>query len=304
MAGKSKVRKNGKKGNKGSKINIYLSAVIAILILLFGERTISDNSSTPIINTKEACSTEVHFLDVGQADCILIKSEDEYMLVDAGNNADEQFILNYLKEQGVKKLKYVIGTHPHEDHIGSLDSVINSFEVENVYLPDIEHTTKTFEDVLTSIADKNLEITIPKVNETYDLGSSIFVILAPVNYDYGSGLNNYSIGIKLINGNNSFVMFGDAESDAEQDILQSGIDISADVYKVSHHGSSTSTTDEFLSNISPIYAVISCGKDNDYGHPHEETLEKLLDKDIKIYRTDTDGTVVFYSDGNNITVNK
>lgn len=301
MAGKSKGRKNGK---KGSKINIYLSAVIAILILLFGERTISNNSSTPIINTKEAGSTEVHFLDVGQADCILIKSEDEYMLVDAGNNADEQFILDYLKAQGVKKLKYVIGTHPHEDHIGSLDSVINSFEVENVLLPDIEHTTKTFEDVLTSIADKNLEITVPEVNETYDLGSSIFVILAPVNYDYGSELNNYSIGIKLINGNNSFAMFGDAEADAEQDILQSGIDIAADVYKVSHHGSSTSTTDEFLNNISPIYAVISCGKDNDYGHPHEETLEKLLDKDIKIYRTDTDGTVVFYSDGNNITVNK
>jgi competence protein ComEC len=168
-------------------------------------------------------------------------------------------------------------------------------------MPNVTHTTKTFEDVLNAISDKNLSITIPQVGEQYSLGNANFTIIAPNKEDYGDERNNYSVGIKLVNGNNSFIMCGDAEEEAERDILDNGIDISADVYKVSHHGSRTGTTKEFLEAISPRYAVIECGSDNDYGHPHEEILELLESKKIKVFRTDINGTIIAVSDGNKIT---
>jgi competence protein ComEC len=244
---------------------------------------------------------EVHFIDVGQADSILIESGGKYMLVDAGTNEDGELVVDYLKKEGVSKLDYVIATHPHEDHIGGMDDVINSFSIGTVFMPDVTHTTQTFEDVLTAISGQNLEITIPQVGEQYTIGEASFVILAPNSDDYGTQLNNYSIGIKLVNGNNSFLMCGDAEKEAEHDILKNGIDIKAQVYKVSHHGSNTATTEEFLDAVSPEYAVIECGQDNDYGHPNKETLDKFKARGIEVFRTDMNGTVVAESDGTNIT---
>lgn len=255
-------------------------------------------------NTSQSSSfSKVHFIHVGQGDSILIEADGHYMLIDAGENNQGTTVVNYLKEQGVKKLDYVIGTHPHSDHIGGLDVVINSFDIGKVILPDIIHTTKTFEDVLDAIAENTLKISKAVVGNTYSLGGSSFTIVAPNASDYDE-LNDYSVGVKFTNGENSFLFTGDAEKLSEIQMLRNGIDLTADVLKLGHHGSSTSSHDNFMDEVDPDYAVISVGEDNSYGHPHKETLEYLKDKKIKVYRTDKQNTIIFTSDGENITVNK
>lgn len=241
---------------------------------------------------------EVHFIDVGQADSILIKFGTEAMLIDAGNNNDADFLVNYIKSQGISILNYAIGTHPHEDHIGGLDAVIASFEVGKIIMPKQNSTTKTFEDVLTAIRNKGLKVTTPKVGDTYNLGEAKWTILAPNQEEYNE-TNNASIVIKLEYGDNSFMFTGDAEELSEQEILSLG-NLQAEVLKVGHHGSSSSTTDEFLNEVNPTYAVISVGLNNSYGHPHEEVLERLNNRNIEILRTDEVGTIIFTSDGTNL----
>lgn len=247
-------------------------------------------------------SLEIHFIDVGQADCILVKSNKQAMLIDAGNNDDADLIKRYLKNQNIKELEYVIGTHPHEDHIGSLDVVINNFDVKKVIMPKKATTTKTFEDVVTAIENKNLTITLPKVGDKYNVGEAEFAVLSPIKEDYGSNLNNYSIGILLTHGENKFVFTGDAEKEVEEDILNTKIDIDADLMKMGHHGSTTSNSEEFLDKISPKIAVITCGVDNSYGHPHKEILDTLIKRNIETYRTDLQGNIIVMSDGKNIEI--
>lgn len=255
---------------------------------------------TPTVSEiKDEPNMKVHFIDVGQADCILIESSKQYMLIDAGNNADEELILSYLKKNKVDRLEYVIGTHPHEDHIGSLDAVIRNFDIGKVILPEKEHTTQTFEDVLDAIEEKGLKITKPVVGNEYTLGTAKFTIIAP-NSSYGDDLNDWSVGIKLTNHYNSFILTGDAEKEAEEDILRNGIDLNADVLKLGHHGSKTSSTDEFLDAVKPNAVVISVGKDNSYGHPNKDTIDKLTKRGIDIYRTDEQGTIIAVSDGKSI----
>ncbi|WP_243447460.1 MBL fold metallo-hydrolase [Clostridium tetani] len=261
-----------------------------------------DKEVKEVTNNKITGNLKVHYIDVGQGDSILIQQDGHNMLIDAGTNATETAVVSYLKNQGVTKLNYVIGTHPHEDHIGGLEKVIDTFQVDKVFMPEINHNTQTFKSAATSIKNKGLKITTPKVGDSYSLGSAKCQILAPVNASYDN-LNNYSIVTKLKFGNNSFIFMGDAESLSEGEILQKQLDISSDVLKVGHHGSRTSTTQNFLDKINPKYAVISCGKGNKYGHPMQETLNKLKDKGIKVYRTDECSNVIAISDGNNITFN-
>lgn len=249
-------------------------------------------------------SMQVHFIDVGQADCILICTDEKTMLVDAGNNDDADTILSYLGEQGVTRLDYVIGTHPHEDHIGSLDKVIAALDIGEVFLPDKMATTKTFEDVLTAIDEKGLTFTVPKVGDTYSLGEGSFTILAPGERDYGDEMNNWSIGIKVEFGATSFVMCGDAELLAESDIVATGLDLKATVFKAGHHGSATSNSNAMLDAVQPEFMVISCGKDNKYGHPHQETMDKLKERNIAFFRTDEQGTVVAETNGRSILWNR
>lgn len=244
----------------------------------------------------EGETTRVHFIDVGQGDSVLIESAGHFMLVDAGENDQGDVVAAYLKTQNVKKLDYVIGTHPHSDHIGGLDVIIREFPVDKVVLPPREHTTKTFEDVLNAIADQGLKITKPIVGDRYQLGAASFEVIAP-NKDYGDDLNNWSVGIKLTHGSRSFVMAGDAEAKAEADMCGNGLNLFADVLKLGHHGSSTSTTEEFFKAVNPSAVVISCGKDNDYGHPHRETMELLARYQPEVYRTDEQGTIVAVTDG-------
>ena len=243
---------------------------------------------------------QVHFIDVGQGDSILIRQKDHSMLVDAGENDQGDVVVSYLKSQGIDQLDYVIGTHPHSDHIGGLDDVIQSFEVDRVFLPPIEHTTATFEEVLDAIEVKDLSLTLPQVGDVWELGEASFTILAP-NKDYGDDLNNWSIGIRVEYGDNHFVLCGDAEAQAEADICANGLPLGADVLKAGHHGSSTSTSDLFLDQVAPSWVVIQCGKDNSYGHPHKETLEKLKGRGIGVLRTDLEGTLIAASDGEEIS---
>jgi len=245
---------------------------------------------------------KVHFINVGQADSILIQQGSKFMLIDAGNNGDGKLVENYLLKQGVKSLDYVIGTHPHEDHIGGLDYIINDFNIGKIYLPKVTSTTKAFGDVIVAIKNKGLKVAEPKPGETFNLGSAKCTILAPNSSKYKDS-NNYSVVVKLEFGSNSFLLTGDAEDISESEILAKGFNVKADLLKVGHHGSSSSTTEEYLAKVNPKYAVISCEIGNVYGHPHKETMDKLKNKNILVYRTDELGTIVATSNGKTISFN-
>lgn len=271
-----------------------LASIIIMLGILIGCEPPSDISVS-----KTPVTLKIHFIDVGQADSILIQDGDTSMLIDAGNNADAKTIINYLKKQGVKKLSYVVGTHPHEDHIGALDTVIKTFDVEKILMPNVTSNTNTYRDVLYAIKNKNLKITVPNPGNTFTLGRSEFTVLAPNSAEY-EDVNDYSIVMKLNHGSRSFLFTGDAEKVSESEILKKKYNLQADVLKIAHHGSKSSTSDKFLKAVDPKYAVISVGRDNNYGHPTQKTLNRLKVRKVPIYRTDENGTIVITSDGNNI----
>jgi beta-lactamase superfamily II metal-dependent hydrolase len=249
----------------------------------------------------------VTFLDVGQGDSILIQTDSCNVLIDAGERGNADTIEKYLKDNGVEVLNYVIGTHPHSDHIGSMPNIINDCDVEKVILPSVNDddvpTTKIYENLLNSIADKGLKITSAKVGDTYDLGNATLEVVAPNSPDY-SDLNDYSVVTILTHGDNKFILTGDASDTSESEMLENGLLEDVDVLKVGHHGSNTASSEEFIETIQPEYAVISCGEGNKYNHPNEETLETLqtVMPNIEIYRTDLDGTIQMVSDGTNISI--
>jgi competence protein ComEC len=274
--------------------NKILFLVVICSIFLFA---CTDSINTSINHGKD--TLKVHFIDVEQADCILIQEGNHTMLIDGGGNKSEDFIVNYIKQQGIQKLDFVIGTHPHEDHIGGLDAVINNFDIGSIWMPKVSHNSQTFLDVLTAIKNKNLKINLPVVGKEIQLTDAKAVILAPNNNTY-EGFNNYSIVLKLNYKNTSFLFTGDAESLSEEEMLKNSSDLKSNVLKIAHHGSTSSTTNTFLEAVDPEYAVIQCGYGNSYGHPHRETIEKLDANNIMIYRTDQNGTIIATSDGETI----
>lgn len=239
----------------------------------------------------------VYFIDVGQADSILLENKGHYMLIDAGNNEDGPKLVNYFNEQDIKEFDYVVGTHAHEDHIGGMDDIIKNFKINNFYMPDAITTTKTFEDVLDALEETNVIFQTPKVNQTFNLQDTTITTLS-VTADE-KNLNDTSIVLKVKYGTNTFLFMGDASTKIEKNLLNK--DIKSDVLKVGHHGSRYSTSLEFLKKVSPEYAVISVGENNTYKHPHEEILKRLEEQNIQIYRTDKQGTILAKSNGSIIT---
>ena len=220
------------------------------------------------------------------------------MLIDAGTNEAGETVVNFLKDKGITKIDYLVGTHPHEDHIGGLDDVIDNFDIGTIYMPKMQTTTKTFEDVLDSIANKNLQVTTPVVGDTFSLVDAKCTIMAVDTQDTEDNLNLSSIVIRMTYGGNSFLFMGDAEAEVEEARSWQP----ADVLKVGHHGSKTSSSQNFIYQVMPSIAIIQVGKDNSYNLPNQETIDKLNAVGAKVYRTDESGNILVTSDGSNIQV--
>lgn len=298
------------------KVSVSVSVIIAIFLSFFVLQAIDNWLGFGILDSIETAFSgalqeessaktdgnivadgdlQVHFIDVGQGDSVLIRSDGYNILIDAGENNKGQTVVAYLKSQGVETLDLVIGTHPHSDHIGGLDVVINEMDVKRVLMPGLKKsvvpTTKTYRDLLTAIKNKSLTATVSKPGQTYTFGKGVLTVLGPVD-DYDD-LNDTSLVARFDYNGHSFLFTGDMEKGAEQDLLDSGADVSSEVLKLGHHGSSTSSSKTFFEAVDPAYCIASCGEDNDYGHPHKETLQRVQQSGAELYRTDYQGSIVF-----------
>lgn len=249
---------------------------------------------------KQENCLEVHFIDVGQGDCTLLINDGHAMLIDAGDNDQGTKVQKYLQERGIEKLDYVIGTHPDADHIGGLDVILTKFDCDVVMFPEAESDTFAYRRMMEAVAYKGYQITGPELFKTYALGNASFEIVGPAK-GYAESSNNDSIALKVTFGENSFLFIGDAEKEAQMDMMQSGAELESDVLKAGHHGSSDSADQLFLETVRAEFAVISCGMGNDYGHPHKGTLKLFREFGVKVFRTDEQGSVTAISDGSKIT---
>ena len=295
-----------KKETKEKLAKLVILIILGILYALFNKNfgqgkttniqvTNVDGLENIEIITGEDCLTKiqdgdenlrVYYFDVGQADSILIVNENKTMLIDAGNNEDGDLVVNNLQKLGITKIDYLIGTHPHEDHIGGLDDVIDNFEIGTIYMPKVQTNTKTFEDVLDSVSAKNLSIRTPKIGYKFSIGSAECEVMSIG--DNSENLNECSIVIRMVKEDISYLFTGDAEENNE--CLRKWPQTT--ILKVGHHGSSTSSSKEFLNQVMPSVAIIQVGEDNKYGHPHKETMERLNNLNTKIYMTKDVGDIL------------
>lgn len=243
---------------------------------------------------------KVHFLNVGQGLSVLVQSEGQTLIYDGGDRKTSSFVVSYLKEQQVESIDYLISSHYDSDHMAGLIGCLKAFDVKNVISSDYVHDSQLYTSFVNAVEDKGLQMQHPSVGTTFQLGSASFEILAPSSIN-PSDSNNNSVAIKVTNGNNSIVLTGDAESPSEAAMCSSGIDLSCDVLVLGHHGSATATSWDFLQATIPEYAVVSCGIENQYGHPDKDTMDKLQSMGIQVYRTDKQGTITVTSDGTNLT---
>lgn len=305
-------------GNKGTDLLLHWkcnSRSVPLLILLSfllmftffiggcssnGEHFAPCSQSAELQNSSIVKGLTIHFIDVGQGDSILIQTPSgQNMLIDGGEREQGEKIIKYLDKHNVDEISVIVATHPHSDHIGGLIDVLKKIPVGKIYMPKVNHTTPTFKGFLNTIKDKGLKVSTARAGINIPLQGVEASFIGPVDCRY-ENLNNYSAVVLLKYGSTAFLFTGDAEKESEEEILGSGVNIKADLLKVGHHGSSSSTSKEFFEKVSPQYAVIMCGKHNDYGHPHKETIDLLLQNGVKIYRTDELGTIVFSSNGKTI----
>lgn len=296
----SKGRAKKQAGAQLIKAVLVLIAVLAIFTL---EKTGVLQTAAGDKPAAENADAEVDFIDVGQGDSTLVCSDGKYMLIDTGDRDGENTLINHLKERGVKKLDYLVLTHPHADHIGEAAEIVEGFKIGKIIMPrvpdDLTPTSSVYEDLLDAVADKGLKIRAAR-NESFELGEiSVQTYAAEGEY---SNLNDYSVVLRLTHGENSFLITGDCEKQEESELLERGCDVSADVLKVGHHGSDTSSTSQWLKEVGAQYAVISCGADNKYGHPDEETYSRICKYVKNVYVTAEDGSLAFESDGKGLTV--
>ena len=287
-------------------LGIFLVLIIAVVLLI--SLGASELELENVLNNAQAIFEndlgiiELHFIDVGQGDSTLvILPNGKTMLIDAGTSDKGSTVVSYIKSLNVSKIDYLVMTHPDADHIGGMSKVIDNFDIGNIYMTDRISTTKTFEDLLLKIESKNLNITTLKANDTIsEFNDGKVILLSPIKkYDDS---NEMSLVIQIIYKNNTFLFMGDAGYKVENDILNSNANIKADLIKIGHHGSSYSSSIRFIEKVSPLFAIISVGKNNRYGHPTNQTLETLKKIGAKIYRTDESGDIIAISDGNSINI--
>lgn len=299
---------NNQKNNSGKAITTLISIIVVIVVALLGgdsllnlftaQSQVVENVAgleNVSIQTGNGCISKidinedvlrVYYFDVGQADSILIVNKGETMLIDAGKNDSGKLVVSNLEKIGVKKLDYVVGTHPHEDHIGGLDNVINSFDIGTLLMPKTTSNTKTYEDVIDAISNKKKKIKVPKVGDTFNVGNAKCEIMSIE--DNSKDMNACSIVIRMEYDGISYLFTGDAEKGNESARSWP----QTDILKAGHHGSSTSSSKKFLEQIKPSLIIISCGKNNDYGHPHKETIDRYNDIGATVYRTDESGDIL------------
>ncbi|MGN0535168.1 MAG: ComEC/Rec2 family competence protein [Eubacterium sp.] len=271
-----------------------LAVITGVVISAFNGFPENDDETVSVKNT----GVTVHFLDVGQGDSEFVElPEGKCMLIDASTAEYGDDIVSTVQGLGYDKIDYLVATHPHADHIGGMAQVIESLDIGEIYMPKAVSTTKTFENLLETISHKNLQITTATAGKEICTYSDVTAkFLAPVSDSYDE-TNDYSAVVKITYGDNSFLFMGDAEKLSEDEMLANDIySLNADVLKVGHHGSSSSTGTAFLQAVNPKYAVISCGEGNSYGHPHKETVDLLNSFEVAIFRTDKDGTVTVRCD--------
>ena len=284
-----------------------MSAVIILLIavsLSFGWHYFNDNAN--IICDSSSLITQdvsVHFIDVGQGDCELIFDNNKTVLIDGGEFEKGNEVLKYLKSLGIEKIDILIATHPHTDHIGGLIAVVKNFQIGRLIIPDIPSklipTTNTYTNFLKLICEKNVPVEKAEVGKSYKVGLGDLNILGPADKGY-LNLNSWSVAVRYVYKNTSFLMCGDMEKDAEQDLINSKQDIKSDVFKLNHHGSKTSNTKEFLKAVAAKIYIIEVGSGNSYGHPSIEVIKRLGNS--KIYRTDLNGTIVVSTNGDELSI--
>ena len=287
-----------------SKLILKLTALFAVICLALCSCSVNTNVNSSSLENKSTTpasgTLSVHYLDVGQGDSIFIELPNKKcMLIDAGENMYGKSITEYINNLGYTNIDYLVATHPHADHIGSMAYVVNHNDIGEIYMPKVATTTKTYEKLLTAISDKGLKVKSAKAGmNIVDDGDFSIDILAPVTIEEDD-LNDCSIILKMNYKGDSFLFLGDAEKKELETVTA---DMSAEVLKVGHHGSRTSTTKALLEEVNPKYAVISLGKDNSYGHPHKSTLELLDEFNVETYRTDQDGTIVISTEGSGVTI--
>ena len=289
--------------NKKKLIAVIVSAAVVLIAviagLFFGKDAIfgglSDDPSAPVSGGE----VQFHFIDVGQGDAALIRTEKGDILIDAGTNSSEDELKAYLDSLGVTDIEYAVFTHPHEDHIGGADMVLNTYNVKNVVLPDATSTSKTFERMMDAIEAEKCGVIEATPDKTFKVGELTCTILAPISTSY-TETNDYSVVIRADYGETSVLFTGDAETHSEEEMLEryrfKGL-LDCDLLKVGHHGSDTSSSQAFLDAVTPVYAVISCGEGNSYGHPIQAILARYEAMKAEIYRTDLEGSIVFSSTG-------
>lgn len=299
----------------GPVAGLFLLAVLFILssrLGPMGQDAPEDINSIPLPETpaSSAEGLQVYFLDVGQGDSELIRIPGEggyfNVLIDTGEYAYADGLTDYLRDLGVEKIDALVCSHPHADHMGCMARIVQRFEIGNLYMPQLPEeqtpTSRAYEKLLDAVEEEDVHVI--RLHEDALMESPAgaqFQVMSPRMDADWEGANNYSAVIRLVYGETSFLFTGDAEKESEEIIVEDGYGIRADVLKCGHHGSSTSTSKAFLREVDPRYAVVSCGKDNSYGHPHRETLQKLEAQGVTLYRTDEDGTVLARSDGKDIT---